>query len=437
MFAVGIFLVGNRHEAFARHMLIYSAFTDIEGLTKGSKVRVAGMDAGQVTRIDVPDSPSSPFHVQMRVSEQLHGLIRTDSVVTIDTEGVVGETFLTIHPGSSGAAIAQDNSTLVGKPAVNISDLMTQGLGVMNDADTSLKQLQVRLNTSLDGVNDAVSNANDILVGLKDGKGPAGMLLGDEKLATQIRDTMNNVQSSTASLNHTATQVNGLIGDIQNRQFPAKIDETLAQVRIATVEANSTLQQLHQSLGQALGPDINGVTAGQNISESLTNANAATGNMAEDTEAIKHSLFFKGFFNHRGYYSLSNFSPDEYRRNKLFTNAGGQRLWLTADAIFQSGAHGEEELSTEGKRKVDTAIAGFGDAVFQHPLVVEGYSDAGEPSDQLAQSYRRAFLVRTYLAARFPFTAKNLGVMPLSSVPPPGLNHDRWSGVCISLAERK
>ena len=437
LFAIGIFLVGNRHEAFSRHLLIYSQFTDIEGLTKGSKVRVAGMDAGQVTRIDVPDSPSSQFHVQMRIDEQLHGLVRTDSFVTIDTEGVVGETFLTIHPGSPGAAIAQGNSTLQGKPAINISDLMTQGLGVMNDADASLKQLQGKLNVSLDGVNGAVNNANDILVELKDGKGAAGMLLSDPKLAGQIRDTMNNVQTSTASLNQTASQVNAMVGDIQGRQFPQKIDDTLAQVRTATTEANSTLQQVHQSLGQALGPDINGVTAGQNISESLTNVNEATGNMAEDTEAIKHSLFFRGFFNRRGYYSLSSLSPDEYRRSKLFTNATGQRSWLAADTLFQPDAHNSEELSAQGKVTIDATIAGFGDAVFQHPVVIEGYSDTGEPADQLARSYRRAFLVRTYLAARFPFAAKNLGVMPLSSMPPSGLNHDRWSGVCLSLANRK
>ena len=49
-----------------------------------------------------------------------------------------------------------------------------------------------------------------------------------------------------------------------------------------------------QSLTQALGPDANGVTAGQNVSEALTNVNVATGNMAEDTEALKHNFFFKG-----------------------------------------------------------------------------------------------------------------------------------------------
>src|ERR1700754_2975211 len=112
LFALGIFLVGSRHEAFSSHVLLYTEFADLDGIAKGSKVQVAGMDAGQVTRIDVPPSPSGHFRVQMKVDEQLHGLVRTDSIVTVDTEGVVGDTFLTIHPGSPHDPIAQPDSIL-------------------------------------------------------------------------------------------------------------------------------------------------------------------------------------------------------------------------------------------------------------------------------------------------------------------------------------
>src|SRR5580698_6575876 len=82
LFALGILLIGNRHEAFSRHVLLYTEFADLDSVTKGSKVQVAGMDAGQVARIDVPDSPNGRFRVQMRVDERFHGLIRLDSVVT-------------------------------------------------------------------------------------------------------------------------------------------------------------------------------------------------------------------------------------------------------------------------------------------------------------------------------------------------------------------
>jgi phospholipid/cholesterol/gamma-HCH transport system substrate-binding protein len=437
LFALGIFLVGSRHEAFSRHVLLYTEFADLDGIAKGSKVQVAGMDAGQVTKIDVPRSPSGQFRVQMKVDESLHGLVRTDSVVTVDTEGVVGDTFLTIHSGSPNAAIAQADSVLQSKPPVSMSDLLTHGLGIMNDADATIKQVGGKLNVALDGVNGAVGNANDLLVGLKEGRGPAGMLLRDEKMAGQIRETMSNVQSTTSNLNQASGRVNVLVADVQQRDLPQKLDDTMTQIRSASNRADETIQQVQQSLTQALGPDANGVTAGQNISEALTNVNAATGNMAEDTEALKHNFFFKGFFNRRGYYTLSSLSPEEYKRSKLFGNTQSSRAWLQADTLFQHGPHGTEELSTDGKRAIDTAVASFGDTIFTHPIVIEGYSDAAVSADALSWSYARAQLVRNYLEARYPFTTKNVGVMPLSATPPPGLGHDRWSGICILVAEKK
>jgi phospholipid/cholesterol/gamma-HCH transport system substrate-binding protein len=437
LFALGIFLVGSRHEAFSRHVLLYTEFADLDGVTKGSKVQVAGMDAGQVTGIDVPDSPSGRFRVQMKVDEQLHGLVRTDSFVTVDTEGVVGDTFLTIHSGSPNAAIAQADSVLQSKPPVTMSDLLTHGLGIMNDADATLKQVGGKLNVALDGVNGAVGNANDLLVGLKEGRGPAGMLLRDEKMADQIRETMSNVKSTTSNLKQASAGVTSIVADVQQRELPQKLDDTMAQIRSASTQANATIEQVHQSLTQALGPDANGVTAGQNISQSLSNVNVATGNMAEDTEALKHNLFFKGFFKQRGYYNLSSLSPEDYRRVRLFASTNNPRAWLQADSLFQQGANGSEELSKDGKRAIDAAVVSFGDSIFTHPIVVEGYSNAGAPADALSFSYARAQIVRNYLEARYPFEAKNVGVMPLSATPPAGLGHGNWSGVCILVAEKK
>src|ERR1700761_6970387 len=177
LFTLGIFLVGSRHEAFSRHVLLYAEFADLDGIAKGSKVQVAGMEAGQVTKVEIPRSPSDNFRVQMKVDESLHGLVRTDSIVTVDTEGVVGDTFLTIHSGSPNAAIAQADSVLQSKAPVSMSDLLTHGLGVMNDADTTIKQVGSKLNVALDGANGAIGNANDLLIGLKEGRGPAGMFL--------------------------------------------------------------------------------------------------------------------------------------------------------------------------------------------------------------------------------------------------------------------
>jgi phospholipid/cholesterol/gamma-HCH transport system substrate-binding protein len=159
--------------------------------------------------------------------------------------------------------------------------------------------------------------------------------------------------------------------------------------------------------------------------------------MAEDTEALKHNFFFKGFFKQRGYYNLSSLSPLDYRRGRLFASPNNPRAWLRADSLFQQGTNGSEELSQDGKRAIDAAVVSFGDSIFTHPIVLEGYSDAVAPADALSFSYARAQIVRNYLEARYPFEAENVGVMPLSATPPTGLGHGHWSGVCILVAEKE
>src|ERR1700675_4946587 len=98
LFGIGMFLIGDRHQAFAKHTEYYSEFVNLAGLAKGAKVRVAGMDAGQVVAIGVPDSPPSRFRVKWRIDAQLRGLVRTDSIAPIGTGGIVGPVYLSFCP---------------------------------------------------------------------------------------------------------------------------------------------------------------------------------------------------------------------------------------------------------------------------------------------------------------------------------------------------
>src|SRR5215471_2271965 len=85
LFGAGLFLIGDRRQAFGEHMEYYSEFINLAGLSNGAKVRVGGMDAGEVLAIGIPDTPSSRFRVKFRINAKLRGLVRADSVVTIET----------------------------------------------------------------------------------------------------------------------------------------------------------------------------------------------------------------------------------------------------------------------------------------------------------------------------------------------------------------
>src|SRR5262249_14335961 len=154
------------HQMFTHHAEYYSEFANLAGLTDGAKVRLGGMDAGQVTGLTAPDSPSSKFRVKWRIDAKLSRLVRQDSLVTIGTEGVVGGTFLSVRPGSPRTVQAATLTNIPSKDPIELSDLLERGTGLMDQAQGTLKEVGGKLSVTLDGLTSTVSNVNDIVVGL-------------------------------------------------------------------------------------------------------------------------------------------------------------------------------------------------------------------------------------------------------------------------------
>lgn len=431
LFSVGVFFVGNRHEAFTRHVQLYTEFENLSGLTNGSKVRVAGMDAGEIVAIGVPDSPSSRFRIKFQIDDRLRGLVRTDSMVTIATEGIVGGTYLLVRPGSRDVSTAAPFATLPSQEPLDMSKLLERGVGLLNDADTTIKQVGVKMDGALDGITKTVGNADDLVIGLKQGRGPAGMLLQDQGLAAQIRQVVANVHQATTDLDHASNQADALISDFQARHLPAKADQTMGIVKDAASNIDATAKAIHQTVIEAVGPDHDGVVASANISESLSNLNTATANMADDTEALKHNLLLRGFFRRRGYYNLTHINPDDYGKDKVFADPANSRARLEATDLFTMDASGAEILSSGGKHLLNAAMAKYGESVVQRPIVIEGYSSAGKPEDQLSSSRHRALLVRQYLRNHFQLDGDTLGVVSMKASPIGRPSTDPWDGVCL------
>jgi phospholipid/cholesterol/gamma-HCH transport system substrate-binding protein len=449
LFATGLFMIGNRHEAFARHSEFYVEFSNLSGIAKGAKVQVAGMDAGEVIEVRIPDSPASKFRVRMRINETLHGLVRTDSVVAISTEGVVGNKFLSISVGSPRAPAAAPDAMLASKEPTDLSALLDQAKGTITDIDATFRNANGlitnaghlvtsvggNLNSTLSEARTTVANANDVVVGLKEGKGPAGMLLRDEALAAQIRQAVINAQNATLELNHAATNASSIVSDIQSRSFPQKIDETLAGAKDIVTNVDATSKQVRQTVADFTGPDEKGVTAAENLRESLSSVNTATANMADDTEALKHNFFLRGFFRSRGYFNLDRLSPDLYRKDRLFSGPDNRRAWLRADELFQLTADGPEQLTYKGRALLNVAVAQYGAAILQSAVVIEGYSDTADAAQRLATSRTRAILVRNYVQSHFQLEPTTIGSVALENRPPAGVDRADWNGIAIVVVK--
>ena len=431
LFGVGLFLIGDQHKAFSHRMTLYTDLANVNGLIAGAHVRVSGYDAGQITHIDIPNQPSGKFRLKLQIDDKLKTLIRSDSIVTVETDGLVGDKFLLVHSGTDSASPVGDGAILPGKEPVELSAILQKVSGTVDQANATLGDVRGRLDGTLDAITHTVNNTNGIVTSVREGRGPIGALLTDQQITDNLKGTMANTRQATAKLEGVSDQASQMITELQSRDLVGKADESMVNIRDASAQIDQSTQQLNTTLSQALGPDTSGRTAGEDLQGTFANVNVATSNMADDTEALKHEFFFRGFFKKRGFYSLGDLTPDDYRNNAYFQTQGKARGWLQADGVFAIDSTGREVLTPAGQQQIDDFVGREGATIVNSPIVVEGYSKAQTASAQLIESRERATLVRDYVAKRFHFSSKNIGMIALQSTPPPSTGTSTWTGACI------
>ena len=160
LFAAVLFLIGNRHDVFGKHADFYSEFSDIGGLPNGAEVRVSGFEAGEVKGIQVPTGPNSRFRLKLQVRASTRGMIRADSVVSIKTEGIVGDKYISIQEGTKDAAAAQDGVTLPSREPFDMGAMLERSSALLNNVDHSVTDVRGRLDLALDSVTKTVTHVD-------------------------------------------------------------------------------------------------------------------------------------------------------------------------------------------------------------------------------------------------------------------------------------
>lgn len=216
---------------------------------------------------------------------------------------------------------------------------------------------------------------DEILRELKAGRGPARMLLHDPATEAQVREALKDVQRTTADVGNASHQADAMISDLNAPQIPQKAGVTMDCV-------DDSVKQANQMVAEIVQPDRQRVTAGTNIRESLMNVNAASQNLADDSEALKHNFLLRGFFRRRGYYNLDRILPEQYRRDRAFTSPANYRAWFPVSGLFQADSSGQDRLSASGKVLLDGVLTDNGDSALESPIVIEGYRNGARPADQ-------------------------------------------------------
>lgn len=422
LFAVGLFLIGDRRMLFSRTFEVYAEFAGISGLQNGAKVRVAGMDAGEVEEIHVPGGPSARFRVKMRVREDLHPLLRLDSVASIQNDGLVGNKFVQIESGSDQVQIVPDKGTIHSREPFDLADLLVK----MSDTIDTVNSTIVAVKGELDKAAAAFSTAARGAQGLMNdiGQDARQIMASAERVSTDVNAIVAGVRQGRGTVGRLVTD-DALYASAKS--MAADAEKAIANLREASEQAKAAVADFRSEHGP-----VKGLTG--NLQQTLASARDAMQALAENAEALKRNFFFRGFFNRRGYFDLQDVSAQDYRAGALATNdRRALRIWLGAAVLFETGADGADRLTEGGRVRLDSAMSQFVQYPRTSPFVVEGYAQEVTGDKRYLASRARAQLVRDYLVGKYRLDPNYVAIMPLGAQAEGSPSGNTWDGVALAL----
>ncbi|HKU26258.1 MAG TPA: MlaD family protein [Candidatus Sulfotelmatobacter sp.] len=253
-----LFLMSGTSGIFTPRITVRSYFDNAEGLRVGAPVRLSGVDIGNVTAISiVRDKPLTPVEITMKISTRFGYGLRRDSVTSLETAGVLGETFLDIDSSQAVGPPLQDGDTLPTQVHPDFNQVVRASQSTLQNMDALLKR------------------ADRILAFAESGKGSLGKLIYDPTLYNRFSDTVAEFQKIVAQVGNGEGSLGQLISrnDAYNK-FIATLDKM-----------NQVVDELQQGKGTA-GKFLKDPSLYNNANDTIANLKKVT----EDINAGKGTL---------------------------------------------------------------------------------------------------------------------------------------------------
>src|SRR5215471_756247 len=246
LLALAIFYVSGQSGIFTKRYTVTAFFASANGLRSGAEVWLEGVTIGNVdqVRISKQADPQRSVEVDLKLDESYKNIIRTDSMVTIGTIGLLGDKYVNITRGSEAGQVVPEGGTLQGAEAGDIAKIVTgtsDFVANLDELSTEVRKLADRIDrgegtlgkfitdTSIyDNANSTMREANAFVRDLRMGNGTIGKLVSDDEAYRRFNTLMDRMDN----LIETAQSGHGTFGKLIND--PAvydKTDQVLARVQ--------------------------------------------------------------------------------------------------------------------------------------------------------------------------------------------------------------
>lgn len=211
-------LTGEKGFSWQRYTL-KTRFSNVAGLAKGSPVRVAGVEVGTVTDIEFADAQ---VEVTFELKESLRPRITDQSVASLGSISLLGESAVDITPATAGTPVPDFGYVKSGRSKGSVADVSEQATSAIEEITTLLKDIHEGRGTVGKLMTDEqlytdlrtfTASANAITDSLQKGKGTLGKLLTDPATANALESSIRNLDTMTRRLNEGEGTLGKLLHD--------------------------------------------------------------------------------------------------------------------------------------------------------------------------------------------------------------------------------
>jgi phospholipid/cholesterol/gamma-HCH transport system substrate-binding protein len=229
-FLAMIYALGAKSRLFEAKYTVHAEFSEVGGLAEGATVRLAGVQIGRVSGVELPSQPGGKVRVDLSIARQFTDRVRKDSVARIETQGLLGDKIIEISVGTAGAAPIKPGDVIASKDPADLGQVVSQGAQTVKDVAAlaaSLRETAEGLKQSrvIEDAGAAVASARKvtdqiarIVNEVEHGKGWANVLIYQEPVALR---QLNAIAVSTQKLLDRVERGEGAAGVLTSAQSTA------------------------------------------------------------------------------------------------------------------------------------------------------------------------------------------------------------------------
>jgi len=259
---------------FVSHYRLVARFENVQGLLPGAPVWLAGKEVGTVQAIEFePVGAEMPVLVRLGIDRAVQSHIRADSIATIGTIGVLGDSYVEVSVGRSESRMLADGDEIQASSPVNINMAVAKGTRAIDNVATLAENLNTvveRFSSEQGGQRaaDALRAASELLIHVQEGPGLLHSLIYDEYEGQGIQ----SIERSLSLMETILVEIRDGEGILHTLIFDRPRDQDVVmQAMAAGARLNSILEKVDRGEG-TLGLLVNDPTVYEDLQQVLGGA---------------------------------------------------------------------------------------------------------------------------------------------------------------------